>query len=93
MKISDRIRTARERAEIPLRDLARRTGISPTHLLRLEAGECLPSEEHLRSICSHVSLDFDSVMRQMGRVPAEIQGYITRTPGVLEQLRRRMSAA
>lgn len=93
MRINDRIRTARERAEIPLRALARLAGMSATQLLRIEAGECLPSEEHLRAICEHITLDFDSVMRQMGRVPAEVQAYVTRTPGVLEQLRRRMNAA
>lgn len=93
MKICDRIRTARERADISLREMARRADMSPSHLLRIESGDSQPSEEHLREICEHTDLDFDSVMTQMGRVPTEVQKFVLRTPGVLRQLRARMSAA
>ena len=93
MKVHDRIRTARERADLGLRELARRTGVSATQQFRVESGDCVPSEGHLRAICEHTALDLDSVMRQLGRVPEEVARYVIRTPGILERLRREMSAA
>ncbi len=93
MKVHDRIRTARERAGISLREFARRVDVSPTHLLRLESGEQTPSEEHLGAICAVLDLDFDALSMSLGRVPVDVQKHITKTPGLLQRLRREMTAA
>jgi len=92
-KIADKLKTARQKAGISLRELARRTHVSPTHLSRIEAGDGIPSERLLRLICREIDADFDGFVVLTGKLPRDIIRYITKNPRVLERLRREMAAA
>lgn len=92
-RIASNLRSARERSGLSLRELARRVQISAAAMSRVETGKCVPSEGLLRDVCAVVGTDFDSLMKKTGRLPEDVVRYITRTPGVLERLRREMDAA
>jgi transcriptional regulator with XRE-family HTH domain len=93
IRIGTRIRSARRRADISLRELARRVEASHSHLHGIESGERAPSEKLLRAICTEVGLDFDELARLGGFVPEEIIEYVAKTPGLISRLRREMAAA
>ncbi len=90
-KLAARIRSAREKAGLSLRELARRIEISATYMHQIETGDAPPSEACLELICEQIGCDFDALMRQSDRIPTDVRRYITKTPGVLERLRREMA--
>lgn len=89
-KLASRLRAARERVGLSLREVARRVDVSAAYLGRVEAGDHEPSEKHMRAICSELGLDFDETMASAGRLPDDVVRFITRTPGALERIRKQM---
>jgi len=80
------IREARVRAEISLRELARRIDHAPSYLNDIEHDRRVPSEPVLRQICAELpELDLDRLLAAAGRVGAGAQKYLMANPtaGVL----------
>lgn len=92
MKKPSIFRKARKKIGISGRELARRLGVSNTHLNLIELGENLPSEKLLKELCKELELDFDEVCQQLGKIPLDVQRYISRNPKVLKKLRKEMAA-
>jgi transcriptional regulator with XRE-family HTH domain len=83
------IRSSREKRNIGLRQLARKIGISPTFLSRIEHGNLPspPSEVVLKSIAEALALDFDRLMFQAGRIPDDVAEFILNDPTMVYFLR------
>jgi transcriptional regulator with XRE-family HTH domain len=75
------IRRQRESAQLGLRELARRVGMSPTYLSKVENDQFRPpAEGKLVAIAMELKLDPDVVMAQAGRVPADLMETLRRNP-------------
>jgi transcriptional regulator with XRE-family HTH domain len=75
------IRQQREAQQIGLRELARRVGITPAYLSKIETDQFRPpAEGKLVAIARALKLDPDAVIAQAGRVPADVIETIKRHP-------------
>jgi transcriptional regulator with XRE-family HTH domain len=87
--LGDTIRSSREKRNIGLRQLARKIGISPTFISRIEHGKLPtpPSEAVLKLIAETLTLDFDRLMFQAGRIPNDVAEFILNDPTMVCFLR------
>jgi HTH-type transcriptional regulator, competence development regulator len=75
------LRQRREAAQIGLRELSRRVGISPAYLSKVETNQFRPpAEDKLVAIAKELQLDPDAVLAQAGRVPADVMETIKQHP-------------
>lgn len=77
------VRQERERREVSLRAMARRLGVSPSHLSLIERGRLRPSVEILWRIVSELDLSLDSLLNVAGqgraaRAPADVDSPVQR---------------
>ena len=85
------IKHLRLKAEMTLREFARRLGISPAHQSDIEHGRRRPSLELLRKIAEElraVGGDYDSLVRLDTRIEPEISEWVGRTPAARQMLRK-----
>ena len=59
--VGERIRVARESSGISVRELARRIGVSPSHVSNVERGLASFSVRALYSVVSHLDISMDSL--------------------------------
>jgi transcriptional regulator with XRE-family HTH domain len=85
-----RVRRKRLLLRLGLRDTAKRVGISPTFLSRIEtsAEKAVPSEDVIRKLAEILNDDFGELMALAGRIPSEVTDYVKAHPGMPEFLRR-----
>jgi transcriptional regulator with XRE-family HTH domain len=83
------IRRQREAREIGLREMAKKIGVSPTYLSKVERDEFTPpTEEKVRAIASIIECDPDELLALAGRVSSDIADIIKRHPVELSALLR-----
>jgi len=76
----DRVRTARARKHLTLRDAAEQIGRSASFLSDIEHGRRMPSEDVLQDLARLLDLDPDDLMASSGRLPTEVAEYLKTTP-------------
>jgi transcriptional regulator with XRE-family HTH domain len=76
----DRVRTARARKHLTLRDAAEQIGRSASFLSDIEHGRRMPSEDVLQDLAQLLELDPDDLMASSGRLPTEVAEYLKTTP-------------
>ncbi len=86
--LGDVVREARVKAQLSLRDLAKKVAKTPSYLSDIENDRRIPSEEVLRDLARHLGLDFDDLMARAGRFGEEADRYLARTPAVGALFRR-----
>ena len=86
----NRIRQARKKRDLGLRQTAGLVGISPTFLSRVETGKepSIPSEETIRKLAAVLDDDFDELMRLAQKIPGDIREYLLAEAGMFGYLRR-----
>jgi transcriptional regulator with XRE-family HTH domain len=83
------IRRKREGKEIGLREMAKKVGISPTYMSKVERDEFQPpAEDKVRAIAEILGCDVDDLLARAGRVSSEITDIIKRHPVELAALLR-----
>jgi transcriptional regulator with XRE-family HTH domain len=83
------IRRERESKEIGLREMAKKVGVSPTYMSKVERDEFRPpAEDKVRAIAGILGCDVDDLLARAGRVSTEITDIIKRHPAVLAALLR-----
>jgi transcriptional regulator with XRE-family HTH domain len=93
-KLGPLLRSTRLQRGVSLTLLAKRAGVSPSHLSRLETSEYLAvSEKFLRRLAQLLDLPADDVITSAGRIPKDVETYLATTPGALARVRRRMGAS
>lgn len=86
--LGGQIRTARVAKGLGLREFARLIEKSPSYVSDIEYDRRIPSEDVLRSICTHLDLDFDRMLALAGRLGDEADRYLRREPAAGVLLRR-----
>lgn len=84
--LGDRVRAARVRAGLSLRDLAKQLDkATPSYLSDIENDRRVPSEKVLLNLSRILELDFDELMGAAGRFGEDTDRYLRRQPtaGVL----------
>jgi HTH-type transcriptional regulator, competence development regulator len=75
------IRREREAKEIGLREMAKKIGVSPTYLSKVERDEFPPpAEDKVRKIGSVLGLDADELLALAGRVASDLTDIIRERP-------------
>lgn len=83
------IRREREGKEIGLREMAKKIGVSPTYLSKVERDEFPPpAEDKVRKIAEIIECDTDDLLARAGRVSTDITDIIKRHPVELAALLR-----
>src|SRR5579859_2716572 len=83
--LGDLLRDARVAADLSLRDLAKKLGITPSYISDIENNRRVPSEDVLRQLAETFDLKFDELMALAGRVGDDAERYLRQHPtaGVL----------
>ena len=90
--LGNEIRVARQRKGYYLRECARKSGVSPTHLGSIENDAQRPvSECILRRLASVLELSSDELLCHAGKVPGDITEYLISNPWVILELRKNMA--
>ena len=83
------IRYEREAKEIGLREMAKKIGVSPTYLSKIERDEFPPpAEDKVKVIADILGFDADDLLARAGRVSSDISDIIRRQPVELAALLR-----
>ena len=83
------IRREREAREIGLREMAKKIGVSPTYMSKVERDEFTPpTEDKVRSIAQILECDPDELLAMAGRVPSDLADIIKRHPVEMSALLR-----
>lgn len=89
MKFGSYVRERRVIREIGLREMAKRIGVSPTYLSKVERDEFAPpTEDKVRSIAQILECDPDELLAMAGRVPSDLADIIKRHPVEMSALLR-----
>ena len=83
------IRRERETREIGLREMAKKIGVSPTYLSKVERDEFPPpAEDKVKAIAKIIECDSDDLLARAGRVSSDISDIIKHQPVELAALLR-----
>jgi transcriptional regulator with XRE-family HTH domain len=75
------VRREREAKEIGLREMAKKIGVSPTYLSKIERGDFdPPAEDKVRKIAEILGLDPDELLALAGRVASDLTDIIRQRP-------------
>jgi HTH-type transcriptional regulator, competence development regulator len=82
------IRRERKAREIGLREMAKKIGVSPTYLSKVERDEFPPpAEDKVKAIANILGCDSDDLLARAGRVPSDITEALKRRPKLGELVR------
>ena len=89
IKFGAYVRREREDREIGLREMAKKIGISPTYLSKVERDEFSPpAEDKVRKIAEIFGTDVDELLALAGRVSSDLSDIIRERPRELAALLR-----
>jgi HTH-type transcriptional regulator, competence development regulator len=75
------VRREREAKEIGLREMAKKIGVSPTYLSKVERDEFPPpAEDKVRKIAEIIGRDADELLALAGRVASDLTDIIRQRP-------------
>src|ERR1700722_17609170 len=79
----------REAKEIGLREMAKKVGVSPTYMSKVERDEFAPpAEDKVKAIAQIIGCDVDELLARAGRVASDLSDIIKRHPVELAALLR-----
>jgi transcriptional regulator with XRE-family HTH domain len=88
------VRELRKELGVSLRRFARRIGMSPAYLSKIERDEFAPpAEDKVRAIAEELGQDPDEMLALAGRVSSDLPGIIMRHPREMAALLRALSDA
>jgi transcriptional regulator with XRE-family HTH domain len=88
-KFGEFVRREREAKEFGLREMAKKIGVSPTYLSKIERDEFPPpAEDKVRKIAEIIGRDPDELLALAGRVATDLSDIIKRHPVELAALLR-----
>src|SRR3984893_16172707 len=88
-KLGAFIRRERETREIGLREMAKKIGVSPTYLSKVERDEFTPpAEDKVKAIAKIIECDSDDLLARAGRVSSDISDIVKHQPVELAALLR-----
>ena len=83
------VRREREAKEIGLREMAKKIGVSPTYLSKVERDEFPPAaEDKVRKIAEIIGQDADELLARAGRVASDLTDIIRERPRVMADFLR-----
>ncbi len=89
IKFGAYVRQERENREIGLREMAKKIGVSPTYLSKVERDEFLPpAEDKVRKIAEIFGIDVDELLALAGKVSSDLSDIIREHPRELAALLR-----
>ena len=88
-KFGATVRRKREKLEIGLREMAKKIGVSPTYLSKIERDEFSPpAEDKVRKIAEIIGSDVDELLALAGKVSSDLSVIIRDRPRIVASLLR-----
>ena len=89
MKFGAYIRSVREERKVGLREMARKIGVSPTYVSKVERDDFAPpAEDKVCKIAEILEMDPDELLSRAGKVSSDLTEIIRARPRVLAALLR-----
>ncbi len=89
IKFGAYVRQERESREIGLREMAKKIGVSPTYISKVERDEFPPpAEDKVRKIAEIFGIDVDELLALAGKVSSDLSEIIRENPRELAALLR-----
>ena len=85
--LGERVRDARLDKKLGVREFARQLEITPSYLSDIEADRRAPAEALMKTLAHALDLEFDEMMALSGRLGAQTERYVKRTPAVASLMR------
>jgi len=86
------VRREREAGQIGLREMAKKIGVSPTYLSKVEHNKSTPpTEDKVRAIAQIIQCNTDELLAMAGRMPSDLVDIIKRNPVEVSALLRTIS--
>ncbi len=83
------VRRERERLDIGLREMAKKIGVSPTYLSKLERDQLPPpAEDKVKRIADIIGRDHDELLGLAGRVASDLKEIIREHPREMASILR-----
>ena len=83
------VRRERERRDIGLREMAKKIGVSPTYLSKVERDQFPPpAEDKVRKIADIIGRDHDEMLGLAGRVASDLKEIIRQHPREMASILR-----
>ena len=83
--------TSRDDPKYSVRQVAKRMGIQPSYLSKVERGEVAPpSEETTRKLARELEVDSDVLLAMAGKVSSDLQDVIRKRPALFAELIRQL---
>lgn len=77
MQFHELIRNTRLKKKMTLRELARRVGLSPPFISKMEVGDFKPpSEENIIKIANALNLNSDELLAMAGKIPNDVKAVL-----------------
>lgn len=86
MRLATALRSARKKADIGLRELARRVNVHPSHISRVESGKVPASRSLLVALSKELQLDQDSILALGGFIPSRWQRALEKDPDCVTRI-------
>jgi HTH-type transcriptional regulator, competence development regulator len=87
--VAELLRRIRSERGESVREVARRVGVDPSYISRVERGEKVASPAFRQRLAQNYDLPSDDVELASGGVPPDIADILRRHPEVLAELRQR----
>src|SRR5262245_35607826 len=82
-----RLKELRTAAELSLRELAEKVGITSDGIVKLERGARLPKWDTVLALCAALDVSTEEFRKQPSTDPAPTRGLPRKTPGVAQETR------
>lgn len=87
------LRQIRAQRGVSVREVARKVGVDPSYVSRVERGEKQASPAFRQRLAEHYDLPADDLELAAGEVPTDIAAILREHPEVLRELRERFAAS
>jgi transcriptional regulator with XRE-family HTH domain len=91
-EVAQLLRRIRTERGVSVREVARKVGVDPSYVSRVERGEKHASPTFRQRLAEHYDLPPDDLALAAGQVPADIAAILRAHPEVLAELRERFGS-
>jgi transcriptional regulator with XRE-family HTH domain len=90
-EVAHLLRQIRTQRGVSVREVARKVGVDPSYVSRVERGEKQASPAFRQRLAEHYDLPADDLDLAAGEVPADIAAILREHPELLKELRQRFT--
>lgn len=87
LHVGAELRALRHDAGLSLREAAKRAGVNPFYMCRVERGRERPSRDWLERVCRSLDVPPDTLLHLLGRLPSDVEEVLLTHPAAVDWVR------